>query len=337
MRPPWEREPLGKLLYPLSLLYGLGVRADGWLWQRGLRRKGRLPGKVISVGNITVGGSGKTPMVMAIARFLRDRGHKVAVLSRGYGGKAERTGAVVSDGERILVGPEVSGDEPYLMAQALPGVVVAVGRDRVRMGQEVRGLYGVEVFVLDDAFQYRGVHRDVDLVCLDPDTDLDSPRLLPSGPFREPPGALLRASGIVITYWEPTGEAMELKERLISLGKPLFVATATYEGLVGDEALPLEALRGRRVAVLLGIAKPGRFLAAIRGLGLEVCRCLIRGDHHRWSEEEVREASEGAEAILTTEKDLVRLPPVGVPRYALRVALRPEDALWDFLLGALSG
>lgn len=335
MTPPWEREPLGRLLYPFSFLYRAALELDRLIG--GANRK-RLPGRVISVGNITVGGSGKTPLVMAITPFLRDKGYKVAILSRGYRGKGGKKGALVSDGRRVLVGPEVSGDEPQVLARALSGVVVAVGKDRYGMGLWVWERFGTEVFVLDDGFQQWGLERDLDLVCLDPDTDLERAELLPSGPFREPPKALMRASALVITYWEPSPKALRLKERLTSFGKPIFLAPAAYEGLIGrDGFFPLEALKGRKVAILLGIAKPQRFLRALQGLGIRVEKAFLKDDHHRWTKGEVEEAARGVEAILTTEKDLVKLPPLDIPVYALKLSLRPEEGLWDFLLQGLSG
>ena len=338
MIPPWDVPLLGDLLWPLSQLYGLGLKARERLYGLGLLKEEGLPVPVVSVGNLTVGGSGKTPMVMALAKYFRGRGFKVAILSRGYKGRAEARGAVVSDGQRILRGVEESGDEPQVLARALHGVMIAVGKDRLRMGQLVCQHFQPDLILLDDGFQYRGLKRDLDLLCLDLDTDLERPRLLPAGPFREPLSAIGRATAVILTYWRPSEKGERLREKALSWGKPLFLAPVRYEGLVrGGELFPLSTLRGKKVSVLLGIAKPWRFLEALRGEGIEVLRVVIRGDHHWWEEREIGEAIKGAEAILTTEKDLVKLPDLDLPCYALRMSLEPEEAFWGFLESRLSG
>ena len=185
------------LLSALSGVYGGAMVLRAGLYRRGLLERRRLPCRVVSVGNLTVGGTGKTPLVMDLAARLRDRGWPVCVLSRGYRGTAERTGAVVSDGYRILVPAKVAGDEPWLMARRLAGIPVIVGRDRWASGMTAVDRFGARAVVLDDGFQHQRLVRDLDVLLLDARKPMGNGHLLPRGPLREPITAARRAHALV--------------------------------------------------------------------------------------------------------------------------------------------
>ena len=204
------RKPLHIFFYLLSLPYGGAVRARNRLFDLGVLRQEKVGCPVVSVGNLTVGGTGKTPMVILLAGMLRDRGMRPAVLSRGYGGKSTSDVLVVSDGSQILAGPEEAGDEPVLIARRLKGIPVLAGAKRALTGRYARENFGVDVMVLDDGFQHRWIHRDLDIVLLDSRQPLGNGLLLPRGPLREPPSALERAGVVVFTRSEDsTGPLMD--------------------------------------------------------------------------------------------------------------------------------
>ena len=343
----WERPLLPHALLPLALLYGGVVRMRRGLYAKGILPSRSLPCKVLSVGNLTVGGSGKTPMTASIAQGLKDRGHRVAILSRGYKGRREDMGGVVSDGERILLEVRDSGDEAQMLARRLKGIPVGVGKDRYRMGLQLWRSFQPEVIVLDDGFQHLRLRRDLDLLVVDSSFRPSGARLLPAGPLREPLEASKDADIIVITYWDPRrpAEGLERTLRTLCPSAPLFHASASYEGFVdlsSGEVLPLEALRGRRVCAISGTAKPRRFFEVLRDLGLEVLGEVAREDHHPWREEELEEIVKlpGIEAVVTTEKDAVRVPSSHhpIPIYSLRMGMKVlEEAFWDSIEDRIFG
>jgi len=343
----WERPLLPHALLPLALLYGGVVRMRRGFYAKGILLSRSLPCKVLSVGNLTVGGSGKTPMTASIAQGLKDRGHRVAILSRGYKGRREGIGGVVSDGERILLEVRDSGDEAQMLARRLKGIPVGVGKDRYRMGLQLWRSFQPKVIVLDDGFQHLRLRRDLDLLVVDSSFRPSGARLLPAGPLREPLEASKAADIIVITYWDPRrpAEGLERTLRTLCPSAPLFHASASYEGFVdlsSGEVLPLEALRGRKVCAISGTAKPRRFFEVLRDLGLEVFGEVAREDHHLWREEELEKIMElpGIEAVVTTEKDAVRVPssPHPIPIYSLRMGMKVlEEGFWDSIEDRIFG
>lgn len=337
----WERPLLSHALLPLAVLYKGAVRMRRALYAKGVLPSRSLPCKVLSVGNLTVGGSGKTPMVASIAEGLKNRGYRVAILSRGYKGRREEAGGVVSDGQRILMEVGDSGDEAQMLAQGLKEVPVGVGKDRCRIGLQLCRSFKPEVIVLDDGFQHLRLRRDLDLLVVDSSFRPSKARLLPAGPLREPLEAMKEADIIVITYWDPRRPAEGLENTLRALcpGAALFHASASYEGLTdisSGETIPIEALRGRKICAISGTAKPRRFFDALRDLGLEVVGEEAREDHHPWREEELKEIIKmpGIEAVVTTEKDAVRVPacPYPIPIYSLRMRMRVlEETFWELI------
>ena len=304
---------------------GLRVAA----YRRGWLRRERLAGPVVSVGNLGLGGSGKTPVVRRIVEILRDAGFPVAVLSRGYRGRFRGDALVVSDGSGPLVSAAAAGDEPVMLARALPGVVVAVGRRRDRVGRAVEERFGERVHVLDDGFQHLRLARDLDVVCLDVH-DLDD-RPLPAGRLREAPQALERAQLVLLTRLEAVSED-ELRALEGRLGRERTFRVSRR--VVGFRTLEgREAARPGRAFVLAAIARPERVLHDVAGTGAIVVGRSFYRDHHPFRADEIsagvaRARTAGADALVTTAKDAVRLngmPPSTLPVLVLEVAASIAD------------
>lgn len=298
-------------------------------YRRGLLRRHRLAGAVVSVGNLGSGGSGKTPVVRRVAELLRDAGEPVAVLSRGYGGSFRGDALVVSEGGGALVSAREAGDEPVMLARELPGVVVAIGPRRDVVGRAVEARFGRRVHVLDDGFQHLRLARDLDLVCLDVEDLEDRP--LPAGRLRERPAALARADLVLLTRLEAASEkelrALEARvgaERALRVERRVGGWTTPVGG-----ALPAPA----RAFLLAAIARPERFEHDVAAAGVAVVGRAFFRDHHRFRERELAQVERqarlaGADAIATTAKDATRLaaaPFAGLPLAVLQVEARVQD------------
>jgi tetraacyldisaccharide 4'-kinase len=301
----------------LGAAYGAVGAARAALHARGILRTHRLRGPVISVGNLAVGGRGKTPIAACVAEWARDDGLPVAILSRGYGGSFAGDALVVSDGGTPGAEAAVAGDEPVMLARRLPGVVVAVGPRRDVVGRAVEERFGPRVHVLDDGFQHLRLHRDLDLVCLRAHDLDDVP--LPAGALRERASAAARADALLV--WDDPAPSGLFPDRVFRVHRRLAGFVDRDGGAAGAP---------RRPFLVAGIAHPERLEADVRSLGGDVAGRAFFADHHRFSaadvtrvEAEARAA--GADAIVTTEKDLPRLPAAGLPVRALRIAPAFED------------
>jgi tetraacyldisaccharide 4'-kinase len=297
---------------------------------------------VISVGNLTLGGTGKTPLVEVIATLLRERGHRVGVLSRGYGRRGGPSPLVASDGVHPPLSPEVAGDEPVLLARHLPGVPIIVGRDRYAAGMLAVERFGVDVVVLDDGFQHLSLERDLDIVLLDAARPLGTERLFPRGELRESPAALARADVIVFTGWEPGPSRLPAT---LPLPPPVFYSRQEPSDLCvlqDGRILPLASLNQRRVVAFCGIGTPTRFRRMLDDLGAMVIAFRAFPDHYPYTRTDFRALTRlaeahGAEAMLTTEKDgirLQRLLPLDWPVWQLRIRARVvnEGSTWESCL-----
>lgn len=311
---------LDPVLWPLSRIYGSAVALRNRGFDRDPSRAGKLPVGVVSVGNVTVGGSGKTPVTAAVARALLARGDRVAVLSRGYGRRSREPYVLVSDGKSIQASVEQAGDEPLELARGIAGLAVAVGPDRLECGRKLLDALGPHIVVLDDGFQHRRLQRDLDLVCFDAGESERALRLLPLGRLREPLTSLARAHAVIVTRCpEGGGPPEELRARLLAAAGreiPILRARSRRTGFLRVDGPALEisedAFRDRPVGVLLGIARPERVLES---LPAQVVFRRLRRDHHWWSLAEVQALAEqargaGAEALLTSGKDAVKLRKV---------------------------
>jgi tetraacyldisaccharide 4'-kinase len=323
-------------------MLGGGAALRAALYRRGILPRVRLASPVISIGNLAVGGRGKTPLVELAAAWLRDAGRPVAILSRGYGGTFRGEALVVSDGQRVLADAEAAGDEPVMLARALPGVVVAVGRDRGRLGRVVEGRFGPRVCLLDDGFQHLRLRRDLDVVCIDAEDLCDRP--LPAGALRERPSALARAD-LVAVAGEDDAAASEACRSLAQALGPGRVFRVRRRPVGFVDASGGAGLPPARAFLLSGIARPERFAQDVARAGCAVVGHAAFPDHHRFQPHEidaaVRDArAAGAEALVTTAKDVVRLPTLApdVPLRVFRVRSEVDDAarFRDRLLAAAS-
>jgi tetraacyldisaccharide 4'-kinase len=308
---------------PYALLLALRARA----YRIGLLASKRLPRPVISVGNVTLGGTGKTPMTALLAAELIGRGLRVAVLSRGYGGQAHGQTKIVSDGSRLLLTPEQSGDEPYLLARKVPGLMVVIGPDRYRAGLLAMKELNPDLFILDDGFQHLRLKRDLNLLLLDARRPFADGFTLPAGFLRERPSACDRADLIVYTRC-----AESAGPDLFPL-KPSIRTSHELGGLVpilGGERLGLEALKGARVTAFSGIADPAAFFDLLESSGVRLTATLSFPDHARFGEEEVAairrlQVASRSTMLVTTEKDAVKLLPHAgklAPCYAAQLEMR---------------
>ena len=316
---------LASVLYLISVGYGGIQKLRGaWYRQRSSAPK-RLACKVISVGNIAVGGTGKTPMTIYVAERLKHFGYRVAVISRGYKGDAEKTGKVVSDGQTISVNPEVAGDEAYVLACRLRGVPVIVGKKRVDGGLLALNTFNPDVIVLDDAFQHMKLARDIDLVLLDNRQPFGNSHLLPRGILREPLAALVRADAFVLTH--SGGIPGPATDRLKTIAPHGAVFTSDHKAyfyrVPSRAKVPLTELSGQliynpsgfltrqRVTAFSGIARNDDFRQTLDNLQCHLTRFLSFPDHHFFADSDfesiVRAAEQtSAEFIITTEKDYAR-------------------------------
>jgi len=333
----WQRQgfwgEVGWLaLTPLSLGFSALVRARNLFYDRGWLPVERPPFKVISVGNLTVGGTGKTPMVLWLAQALQGRGHRVGILTRGYGGSNKEITVVGTAGQAIATPAEV-GDEPVMLARAFAGVVIS-GRDRVAAAGLARRRFALDVVILDDGFQHRRLDRDVDLLLVNGRGGTGNGWLLPAGPLREPPAAVRRADVVIITKggthgregWSATGQRGAVFSGDLQ-------PTALLSSVRGRwHELPVGLLSGRRVMALTGIADPMPFYHSLREWEAEIAEVMEFPDHHAYTPVDWRAislAGQKFDLIVTTEKDLVKLerfPSAAGKLVALRVRMEIEHA-----------
>jgi tetraacyldisaccharide 4'-kinase len=319
-------------LAPAAAAYGTAMAARNHLYDRGWLAAARLSARVLAVGNLTVGGCGKTPTALWLASRLAARGRRVAIVARGYG-KRRRGVVVVGTAGVPRVGPEEGGDEAVLLARRFAGPVVT-GERRLEAAALAVERFAVDTIVLDDGFQHRALARDADLVLV-PEEGLPQ-RLLPAGPLREPPAALGRAHAILAVGRGGTLPELPAVPAGVPAFRGRFVPRALVDGLWREE--PLEWLAGRRVVAAAGIARPAAFAALLEAAGASVVRTIVFPDHCPYDETTLRElaaAAAGTEVVVT-EKDLVKLagrPGTGGVR-ALRIALEVEHE--GALLGCLT-
>jgi len=346
------------LLYGSSKLFHLAVITRRWLYNFRILRDSTLGVQVIAIGNLTVGGTGKTPVVEKFARELRDQGRNVAILSRGYRSKPvpvhrwllnklffrddTTPPRVVSDGRSLLLDSEMAGDEPYMLASNLKDVVVLVDKDRVKSGRYAIEKFGCDTLLLDDGFQYwklRG--RRQDIVLIDRQQPFGNERLLPRGTLREPPSHLARASTIFIT--KSDGATAELRRRIMQVNPGAGIIECIHhplylEDVFTGQQIGIEIIKTRKVASLSGIAQPESFEESLVKLGAELVYAKRFADHHRFSQQEIinvinRSKKRQAHMIITTQKDAVRFPKIDrrdLPIYFMRVEIKILSGANDF-------
>jgi tetraacyldisaccharide 4'-kinase len=312
------------LLLLLSFLYRAIVSLRVSFFASNVFRSHRIGCQVVSVGNLTVGGTGKTPVVEKLARDLAARGRKVAILSRGYksvkrrGQAAAGTSArVVTEGGALLLDSKAAGDEPFMLAKNLRGVAVVVDKDRVECGRHAVTALGSDLLILDDGLQYLKLHRRHDIVLIDREAPFGNEYLLPRGTLREPPPHLRRATHILITKCDGS-DLSALHDRIRKHNRTAPIIECRHrpvelQDLSTGEIIPLETLQGLRAGALSAIASPESFEQGLRRLGVQLELTQSFADHHRYSRREIdrflkRCARRGVSCVLTTEKDAVRMP-----------------------------
>lgn len=335
------------VLLLLSLVYVVGLKIFMLPYRLGIRKHKRLPCPVISVGNLTFGGTGKTPTVRVIASQLLARGLRPVILSRGHGGKSNRSATVASDGNERRMSVDECGDEPAMLADLLPGVPVVIGKNRYESGMLAIGAFNPGVIVLDDGMQYWQLHRDLDIALLNAVEPFGCGGVMPRGTLREPASGLRRAGIVVITNADQvTPERLaQVKDRVAALaqGAPIVEARHRPSGFrfLDGEKTELDWLRGRRVCAMSSIGAPDIFKSSIINLGAEIVGEFDFPDHHLWEFGELTAIGAetrriGAEALVTTEKDAVKIPngDFGIPIAVVDVTLefRNGSALADAIL-----
>ncbi len=346
------------ILFVLSKVFLLIVKLRRFLYNVRILRDSTLGVQVIAIGNITVGGTGKTPVVEKFARELQNQGRTVAILSRGYRSKPPPLSKrlldrillrsdttpprVVSDGKSLLLDSETAGDEPYMLASNLKDVVVLVDKDRVKSGRYAIEKFGCDTLLLDDGFQYwKLAGRRRDIVLIDCQAPFGNEYLLPRGTLREPGSHLARASTIFIT--KSDGNTARLRARIAKHNSTAGIIECVHQPLYFEDVFTgerhdLDLLKGKKVAALSGIAQPESFENSLLKLGADLVYSKRFADHHRFTQQEILNAvnrgkKRQAQIILTTQKDAVRFPKVDrrdLPFYFMRVEIKIVTGAKDF-------
>ncbi len=356
-RPTRREAAVQGVLFCMAQAFAGAVKLRRVLYNARILRDATLGVQVIAVGNLTVGGTGKTPVVEKFARALQDAGRKVAILSRGYRSRpkpfVERLRdklllrddttppRIVSDGQSLLLDSLSSGDEPYMLASNLRDVVVLVDKDRVKAGRYAVEKFGCDTLLLDDGFQYwrlRG--RRTDVVLVDSQQPFGNGFMLPRGTLREPPSHLRRANVVFLTKVDRSSPASsgamdQLRARVAQLNPSAEIIECVhhplyFENVFSEERHGLGFIRGRKVASLSGIAQPESFEAKLVDLGAEIVLARRFADHHRFDQLEILEAinrakKRGATCLVTTQKDAVRFPKIDrrdLPIFFMRVEIQ---------------
>lgn len=347
----------GYFLFIASIGYGIAVRMRARLYQKNIWIKKRLPCPVVSIGNLTLGGTGKTPATIYLSRLLNRHGRRVVILTRGYKGKAQRRGGMVSDGKNILMGLNQTGDEPLMMAERLPGVPIFVGANRFASGMLAISRFHPDVILLDDAFQHMGIFRDLDLVLLDSRRPFGNGCLFPRGTLREPVSSIRRADALIFTRCDEKSPVFSDPVRKWIGDRPVFQASHTPfisavvhpHGFISKKDATLDSLReyqGKKIVAFSGIAQNMDFYNTLQRLGCKIIKFFGFKDHHPYSNDDLAAVARAAtkrsaEFIFTTEKDYSRIHDRGawpIHLVVVGVTLRFQDEDFDkFITTRLDG
>ena len=328
--------PLRFLLIPFSWLYAAGVSVRNRLYTLGVFKVRSLPCRVISVGNIVVGGTGKTPAVITIAKHLKKEGKGVAILLRGYKRQSREKITIVSDGEKVCTSLTEGGDEAHMMARCLSGIPIIAGKCRYLAGQVALERFNVDVLLLDDGFQHRQLARDIDILTVPATHPFGNPEgLLPIGTLREPTSALRRADLILLTHADAPNVSLEAKEAVKRLAPNALILESIHQPThlypLGSENserninvhIDIKELKGKRLLAVCGIGNPDAFVATLMRCYPENVELLAFPDHHVYTETDRRQIhaafqASGADMIVTTQKDEQKLARI-VTSYQLPV------------------
>ena len=340
---------------PLSPLYGVAMNLRSLLYRRNILSCRRLTVPVISIGNLTMGGTGKTPMVIYLARFLAGQGYKPAVVSRGYRGQSKAPVNIVSDGSAVLMRAEEAGDEPVMIAGRLEGAVIATGKKRYEVGLKAIESHECDLVLLDDGFQHLSLARDLDLVLFDVNHFAGNSRVFPGGELREPVAALSRCDAFVLTgvsehNTKRTSNCEELLQERFE-GKPIFRMSAVYSQFIHYVIFPSSIKKfvvtpseiPQNLFGFSGIANADRFYQMVEQQGITLKGTKTFIDHHSYQEDDINDllrlaSRAGANGFITTEKDMVKLSythQAPVPFYVPILEYVRNDSLESFILNNL--
>jgi len=308
-------------LLPASWLYGILSSLRNWLYDTRIINIKRVAVPVISIGNMTTGGTGKTPLVEYLAHSFSAKGMTVAIVSRGYQ-RSSKGMQIVSDGRNVLCNAEMAGDEPYQMAAKLAGVAVIVDEDRTRGARFAIANYHPDLILLDDGFQHRRLHRDIDIVLIDGTYPLKEIPMLPAGMRREPLASLRRASLIALTRVDVTlpDWAAGLKSYSSAPTIGVCFQPVRLRRAGSTETLLINSLQGNRCLAFCGIGNPASFRKTVEGMGIDIIDFVPYPDHHRYSDEDFRDLTNrfqqgNAQMVVTTEKDMSRFSSSPLPEF----------------------
>ena len=307
-------------LFVLSLLYLAILKIRYFLYRVGFFPTRKLPRRVISVGNLTVGGTGKTPVVLFLTRFFQGQGKRIAILSRGYGRIKGKETVIVSDGRELLATAGESGEEAFFLARELKGVIVAVGKNRYRTGQQLLGKFPIDLFILDDGFQHIQLYRDTNILLIDQERPYGNGFLLPRGELREPVASQKRASLIFLTRKGKSGDVNSMfsfENRFDMIpAYPVRFVPECYVELQSGTKFPVDKFEKKEALLVSGIGNPASFRRLVEESGIRIVRELIFPDHHSYPDEDIAAIydiarSRSADLIVTTDKDAVKLGSLG--------------------------
>ena len=323
------------ILPPLGALYGVITRTHARLYEQGTFKPAKLDRPVISVGNITVGGTGKTPMVEWVSRTLAQSGKKVCILTRGYGRSKPNRRILVSDGKSVFSSPAEAGDEPYLLATNLAGIAAVISdADRFSAGRGAIKHLGSDCFVLDDGFQHFRLDRSLNIVMIDAADPWDGRQTLPAGRLREPLSGLKRADCFVLTRCDQVDSTESVRSDLSKLSgdRPIFSSRMVATGLKGLDGTAYQSLQAQEFLAFCGVGNPKSFFTHLRRNDYRVSVERAFGDHHNYTQSDVdalvKSAHQtGARAMITTQKDAVKLRDLqfSIPCYYLQIKIEIDN------------
>ena len=347
------------ILSVFSAIYGTLIRIRDIFYLRGIFSQKRLSCRVISIGNITVGGTGKTPMTIYLAGMLTGLGYKVVVVSRGYRGRVEKKGGIVSNGREILMGPDSSGDEPFMMAARLNNVPVIVGQNRYNTGQLAIRNFNPDIILLDDGFQHRKLFRDIDLLLLDSRRPFGNFHLIPRGVLREPAVSIKRADAFILTRSSSDNTGTRDTISAVSNNQPVFEAYNTFyffkveKGGVSTRSADFKnepssdfsCMAGEKVVAFSGIAGNSHFRNTLEEFKCDLLEFFDFPDHYRYTAGDMKRISKSvrdrrAELVMTTEKDFTRMDgkfnfPVDIIVVGVKMCLTDENSFKEFILSKI--
>ena len=331
---------------PFAPFYSAVMKAREKLYISGPFRRHEVSIPVISVGNLVLGGSGKTPTVQHLARLLSANGYHPAIVSRGHGGKAGETVNIVSDGKNIFLTALLAGDEPYMLAESLPGIPVLTGTRRILPCRRAIDQFSSDVIILDDGFQHLGVKRDIDLVLFDGTALAGNSPVFPGGPLREPISALHRCHAFLLT-----GQTKTNQERMVKFSellqqkfpdRPVFRSNVNTSRLQGPDGRVVKKHLTHKHYGFCGIANPSRFEKSLTDLGIQLRAFQTFKDHVQYNQSMVetlcqKAVESGATSLVTTEKDFVKLRSFSLqlPLYVLHIEHNVDEMFDHFILDAL--